>query len=123
MPRAAPVTIATLSFNRMLRSGSRVRLAHELRVSSRAFSGIQVPAFAGTTMGRSAPSEQAVEKPTVDATINRLRFHRWSAELRTELPVDLYRRHGRHRRGERRGGCQPRQSCDRYALMGGSHEA
>src|SRR5919108_1320803 len=41
MPRAAPVTIATLSFNRMLRSGSRVRLAHELRVSSRAFSGIQ----------------------------------------------------------------------------------
>src|SRR5690348_8994137 len=84
---------------------------------------------AGTTTERSVPAEQAIEKPAVEAAVDRLRPDglgaEWTADLRTQLSVA--RRAGRRgdvrqRRGERRRGRKSRQRCDRHALMGDLHE-
>src|SRR5215472_4703661 len=70
-------------------------------------------------IARSAASEQAIEKPAVDAAIDGLR-----SDLRAELALDRRARrcNARQRRGERRRGRESRQRCDRRALMGNLHE-
>src|SRR5262245_2018772 len=129
MPRAAPVTIATLSLSRMLPSGLRLRLPQgncrpRANVDHIPEPVIMGPAFAETTSERSTPSEQAIEKPAIERAIDHLRAHGFEAPLANLCFVRRWWQDGaRHCRGERGGAGEPRQGCDRDALVGDPHEA
>src|SRR5262249_28652015 len=74
---------------------------------------------------RSAAAEEAIEKPTVEAAVDRLRPDRLSADGSADLAVGRRAGRGeaRQRRGERGGARQSRKPADRHAMMGDPHNA